>query len=134
MIVDDKRLLFTSDAGITALDKAANEIDKGFYSQKLSFIQIPHHGSKRNVGPKLLNRLLGESVAQGTSRDVLAIASTAKEGEPKHPHKAVLNAFSHRGAKVSATRGIGICHYHNAPQRQGWGSLTPEPYHYEYDE
>jgi beta-lactamase superfamily II metal-dependent hydrolase len=134
IVVDDRRLLFTGDAGITALDKAADQLDCCTTGAELRFMQIPHHGSKRNVGPTVLNRILGEPIAQGSSRSITAIASSAKEGEPKHPHKAVLNAFIHRGVKVLATKGMGIHHYNDAPQRQGWSSLEPEPYHYEYEE
>lgn len=134
IIVDGKRLLFTGDAGITALDKAADQIDGCTSSAELRFMQIPHHGSKRNVGPSVLNRIIGEPVIKGTERGITVVASSAKEGEPKHPHKAVLNAFTHRGAKTLATRGGHICHSSGAPQRNGWTSLTAEPYHHEYEE
>ncbi len=134
IIVDNKRLLFTADAGIAALDKAADEIESCLSGAELSFMQIPHHGSKRNVGPAVLNRILGDVVPKGVKRSFTAVASSAKEGAPKHPHKAVLNAFSHRGVEARVTRGKGIrCHY-NAPSREGWVVLDPEPYHYEYEE
>jgi beta-lactamase superfamily II metal-dependent hydrolase len=134
LIVEGRRLIFTGDAGITALDQAAGEIELCTSGAKLSFIQIPHHGSRRNVGPSVLNRIIGEPVDEGGSRNISAVASTAKEGEPKHPHKAVLNAFTHRGATVSATRGEGTQYAYNAPNRGGWVPLTPEPYHYAYDD
>ena len=134
LTVDGHRLLFTGDAGVTALSHAADQ--PFFYSQeaKLRFIQIPHHGSRRNVGPTVLNRLIGKPVSQGQSRDIIAIASTAKKGEPKHPRKAVINAFTHRGTKVLATRGNTINLAHNAPGRHGWGAVDPEPYHWTYDD
>lgn len=106
IIVDGKRLLFTGDAGITALDKAADQIDWCTSDAELRFMQIPHHGSKRNVGPSVLNRIIGEPVTKGTERGITVVASSAKEGEPKHLHKAVLNAFTHREAKTLATRGV----------------------------
>lgn len=134
IIVDNKRLLFTGDAGITALTAAANEIKNCHLGANLAFIQVPHHGSKRNVGPTLLNQLIGNPVAEGQTRKITAIASTAKEGEPKHPHKAVLNAFTHRGVKAIPTRGKNICHHFGAQTRNGWSSVSAEPYHYEYDE
>lgn len=134
IIVDDKRLVFTADAGIQALEYAADEIDGCLSGATLSLIQIPHHGSRRNVGPTVLNRLIGSPVAEGVQRGVTAIASTAKASEPKHPRKAVLNAFSHRGARVLVTRGQGIMHYHNSPGRAGWSPLTAEPYHFSYEE
>lgn len=134
VIVDEKRLVFTGDAGITALNSATDEIEKCTSGAKLSFIQVPHHGSRRNVGPSVLNRLLGEPVNEKEERNIVAIASTAKHGEPKHAHKAVLNAFTHRGVNVVSTRGCGVCHALGAGQRQGWGPVEAEPYHYKYND
>ena len=134
VIVDGRRLVFTGDAGITALDMAADELDACMSGADLKFLQIPHHGSRRNVGPSVLDRIIGAPIAEGESRGISAIASTATEGDPKHPHKSVLNAFTHRGATVSATRGSGIRHKFDAPDREGWSSLVPEPYHFEYDD
>ncbi len=134
VIVDDRRLVFTGDAGIDALHCAADELDCCIDPAELTFVQIPHHGSRRNVGPSVLNRIIGEPVAEGASRSVTAIASAARKGEPKHPRKSVLNAFTHRGVKVLATRGSGICHRYDSPQRQGWSSLDAEPYHWDFEE
>lgn len=134
IIVDGRRLLFTGDAGIQALEHAAEQVELCLSGAVLRFIQIPHHGSRRNIGKTVLNRLVGEPVAHGESRSITAIASTAKSGEPKHLRKAVMNAFTHRGVKVLATRGICICHHFDAPARNGWSSLAPEPYHFEYED
>ena len=98
LVVDGYRLLFTGDAGISALSNAVDELEV-FGQLNLRFLQIPHHGSRRNVGPTVLNRLIGEPMQQGEKRGITAIASTAKKGEPKHPRKAVMNAFTHRGVK-----------------------------------
>lgn len=134
ILIDGKRLVFTGDAGIDALHFAADEIEACIDPAPLSFFQIPHHGSRRNVGPTVLNRLIGNSVQEGESRSITAIASTAKNGEPKHPRKSVLNAFTHRGVRVLATRGRGICHFSGSPGREGWSSLDPEPYHWDFEE
>lgn len=134
LMVDGKRALFTGDAGIAALTHAADQIDQCTSGAELRFMQIPHHGSKRNIGPTVLNRIVGDPVINGVNREITAIASTAKNGEPKHPRKAVMNAFTHRGVKALATRGSNICHYHNAPSRNGWNVVDPEPYHFEYQE
>lgn len=134
LIVDGKRLVFTGDAGIDALHIAADELECCLDPAQITFVQIPHHGSRRNVGPCVLNRIIGEPVGEGVSRSITAIASTAKNGEPKHPRKSVLNAFTHRGVKVLATRGSGIRHYFGAPDRDGWSSLQPEPYHWDFEE
>lgn len=134
LIVDGRRLLFTGDAGIEALEMAADQIDLCISGAELKFMQIPHHGSKRNIGKTILNRLVGLPVAQGESRGITAIASTAKEGEPKHPRKAVMNAFTHRGVRAVATRGNGIRHHYDAPAREGWSGVEAEPYHFDYED
>ena len=134
LIIDGRRLIFTGDAGIEALEHVADQLEGCVDPAEISFIQIPHHGSRRNVGPSVLNRIIGEPVEEGISRGITAIVSCAKKSEPKHPRKSVLNAFTHRGAKVLATRGTGICHFNNALDRGGWSSLNPEPYHYDYEE
>jgi beta-lactamase superfamily II metal-dependent hydrolase len=134
LLVDGRRLVFTADAGIQALEYAADQIELCYSGAELKLIQIPHHGSRRNIGPTVLNRLIGEPVAPGIERGVTAIASTAKAGEPKHPRKSVLNAFLHRGTTVAVTRGKGIRHHYNAPSRANWVSIQTESYHFSYEE
>ncbi len=134
IITDERRLLFTGDAGITALEQAADQLDDCVDPAELKFIQVPHHGSRRNISSNVLDRIIGEPVGSGGTRDISAFASTAKDGEPKHPRKAVLNAFTHRGVKTIATRGQGICSNHNGPAREGWSGVDAEPYHFEYQE
>lgn len=133
LVVDGRKLIFTADAGIQALDHAANHLDACQLGAELKLVQIPHHGSRRNVGPGVLNRIVGQPVEEGQKRGISAIVSAASNSE-KHPRKAVLNAFTHRGATVSATRGGHIRHSWQAPSREGWKPLEPEPYHYELEE
>jgi beta-lactamase superfamily II metal-dependent hydrolase len=53
-------ILFTADAGVPALEQACSQLEAvGFDFNRLRIVQIPHHGSKRNVGPKILDRILG---------------------------------------------------------------------------
>lgn len=134
IITDERRLLFTGDAGITALEQAADQLDSCINPAELRFMQIPHHGSRRNISSNVLNRIIGEPLSNGESRDITAFASTAKDGEPKHPRKAVMNAFTHRGVKAIATRGSNKCSRYNSPAREGWVTAEAEPYHYEYQE
>ena len=131
---DGRLLLFTADAGITALSRAADEIKTSLPAVKLRLMQIPHHGSKRNVGPEVLDKLVGPPVVEGQTRGILAVASTAKFGEPKHPSKAVMNAFTHRGAGAYATRGKTLCARFGTEARRGWGPAEPEQYHRSYQE
>ena len=134
LTVQGYRLLFTGDAGITALAHAADHLASHFNEAELRFVQIPHHGSRRNVGPTILSRLVGRPLPREQSRGVTAIASTSKKGEPRHPRKAVMNAFTHRGVYALATRGSTMCHSYDAPARPGWSKVSREPYHWEYEE
>jgi len=123
--VDGHRLLFTGDAGILALDHAADEYEAiigPFMARPLSFFQVPHHGSRRNLGPTILNRMLGPKHA-GYGTPSAFVSSAA--ADPKHPSPKVVNAVTRRGGEVCATEGRTICHYHDAPIRAGWSTLTP---------
>jgi beta-lactamase superfamily II metal-dependent hydrolase len=135
--IDDRSFLFTADAGVPALDPAIDYAESaGVDTKKCFLVQIPHHGSKRNVGPTILDRMLGEK-HQEPAADRLACASAAKKGEPKHPAKKVTNAYQRRGSKgnVHATQGCGHRYSRDAPTRPGWGSsVTPLPFYDEVEE
>lgn len=131
---DDDALLFTGDAGIPALGASLDVLEgAGFDMNKFKFIQVPHHGSRRNVSPEILDRLLGPRLATDEHRRT-AFVSVAKGGEPKHPAKRVTNAFRRRGARVFSN-GAGNCilHHKDAPSR-GWGLLDCVPFFAEVEE
>jgi len=120
--LDGHRMLFTGDAGIVGLENAADEYEARygtFATAPLSFFQAPHHGSKHNLGPAILNRLFG-AIGQGFSAPT-AFISSAKLSE-KHPSPKVTNALGRRGARVFVTEGRTICHA--APMRDGWSALA----------
>ena len=96
-------------------------------NDSLSFIQVPHHGSRRNIGPEVLNKLVGNIVSEGGKSGVCAFISCAPDSD-KHPHQAVINAFTRRGAKVVTTEGTNKRHSNDAPARDGWTSVTPRSY------
>lgn len=119
----DKGYLLTGDAGIRALENTniyAESIGLNLASN-LRFIQIPHHGSRRNVSPSILNKLIG---GKGQSGNKIAFVSAGKNAK-KHPRQAVVNAFIRRGCKVVSTQGLTIRHQHNMPKREGWGPAEP---------
>lgn len=127
--VDGHHLLFTGDAGIQALERAADSYDEifgSFADAPLELIQVPHHGSKHNVGPTILNRILGSPTAPHAGKTVTAVCSSAKASK-KHPAARVVNAFSRRGCDVVATEGKTICAPHLVPTRPGWGPIPPIP-------
>lgn len=127
---DDKRFLFTGDAGSTALLKAYLKAGKdyGINLKDVEFIQIPHHGSKRNVGPKILDLLLGETVNEGVQTKTAFLSCPIKDNT-KHPSKKVINAFIRRGVKVITTRGSAKNHHSSGlPSREGWSNAAPETF------
>jgi len=122
--VGDDSLLFSADAGIPALTEAVMRLQReNFDFAKLKFLQVPHHGSKRNIGPRLLNILLGPRLPQPATVKTV-FASVSPEGAPEHPAKKVTNAFLRRGAPVHVTAGSPKCQRRNAPDR-GWSDSVP---------
>ncbi|MFH2050930.1 MAG: MBL fold metallo-hydrolase [bacterium] len=132
---NDKHLLFTGDAGIPALTAAADEIDAlGFFRpDHLRFIQVPHHGSRRNVGPTILNRIVGPKLAKETAR-MTAFVSVSKGAGEKHPSKKVTNAFRRRGAPVHSTQGTAKWHHFEAPTRGTYSTSDPLPLYTEVED
>lgn len=129
---DGRRMLFTGDAGVPALTRAADIADSlGIDLPSSRFVQVPHHGSRRNVGPTILTRLLGP---KGQEQNKTAYVSCAKD-DAKHPSKKVCNAFQRRGArdKVFSTDGQTKHHHHDAPDR-GWSAATPLPFYDDVEE
>lgn len=130
-----KALLFTGDAGIPALTEAADILDgSGIGANVATFIQVPHHGSRRNVGPTILNRLVGPKLNQEAVLRT-AFVSAGKDGAPKHPARKVTNAFRRRGAPVHTTQGLALRHHSlDVPPRSGYTASTPLPLYTEVDE
>ncbi|MBI5101569.1 MAG: MBL fold metallo-hydrolase [Nitrospirae bacterium] len=132
--IDGQNILLTGDAGIPALTDAVGRLQaEAFDFSTLKFIQVPHHGSRRNIGPTLLNTLIGPKISQPTSIKT-AFVSVSSGGAPKHPAKKVTNAFLRRGAPVHATVGSKKYYFNkNAPGR-GWTDSIPLPFYSEVDE
>lgn len=127
--IERKKFLFTGDAGVEALIGAIKKAENlGISLRDTNFIQIPHHGSKHNVGPSILNRIVGDKLQE---EEILktAFVSTPKKGDPKHPSRKVVNAFKRRGVKHFATMGSAKCYRsHDAPDR-GWSNAEPLPFY-----
>jgi beta-lactamase superfamily II metal-dependent hydrolase len=126
--VDDVQLLLTADAGVPALRWAyrkalAADIDL----RTCCFYQVPHHGSRRNIGPTILDAIVGPKLAYGANPKATAYVSAAPDGAPKHPSAKVTNAFRRRGVAVAATQGKCLSYSQNAPLRSGWGPIGGLP-------
>jgi beta-lactamase superfamily II metal-dependent hydrolase len=131
----NERFILTSDAGIPALSEAVLLLQRNnFNFESLKFTQVPHHGSRRNVGPTLLDQLLGPKLTFDPPTKRYAIVSATTLDHPKHPSKKVLNAFRRRGWEVHATAGITKRHQQGAPTRPTWGISIPAPFFNEVEE
>lgn len=129
--------LFTGDAGIGTLESAykyiISQVDYNSFLSKLKLFQIPHHGSKRNLGPAILNTLFPNVV---DNSHISAVVSCAKKSNTnvtlKHPHQAVINAFKRKSIGVYTTAGLASRKSKNMPGREGWKSAISLDYKSEY--
>lgn len=102
-------VLFTGDAGRLALTRAiAYAGTLGISLRGLNCVQIPHHGSRRNVSPSVLNNIIAQ----------IALVSVAPKSTT-HPRRQVTNAFKRRGARVFRTNGSFLNYTINWPRRTG---------------
>jgi len=126
-LFDRKRVLFTGDVGPQGLTEAADYAEQLGILSPPDFVQIPHHGSRRNVTPAVLDRWLGKPLGQQGTYRGSAFASVGKDAD-KYPRKKVKNAFIRRGYKVHATRGVGKRNHSGWGKRPGWTEAIPEQF------
>ncbi len=117
LVVGDKKLLFTGDAGKGALYKVIELTDNLKVTlNDLTFLDMPHHGSRRNIEPSILSKIDAK----------IAYISAPKEGDPKHPSRKVVNALIRRNTVVAVTKGQIICHHSpGVAIREGWQAVAP---------
>jgi beta-lactamase superfamily II metal-dependent hydrolase len=123
-----RRVLLTGDAGLRALNYAVYCAGRlGLPMQNFMFVQIPHHGSRRNIGPTILNQILGPIQAEGSATRFSAFVSAPKDDDT-HPRKMVLNAFTRRGGAVIATQGLSKVYWGGFPARAGYDAAPVLPF------
>lgn len=109
----NRKFLFTADAGADALKKAIDIYDLG----NCKWMQLPHHGSRRNITQDLIEHF---------SPDVAFVSAI---GDKKHPNKAVVNAIKKEGTKVYSTHyskgGNKWHHEGDVPERPSYKNATP---------
>lgn len=121
---EGKTVLLTADVGPAGLSEAA------YYAAALGltypkFVQIPHHGSRHNVTPAILDRWLGPRKPQGT---VVGTAfCSIGSNKPDYPRGQVKNGFIRRGYEVYANRNAMISHY-SGSGHSGLVPLVPEAF------
>lgn len=105
------KILFTADAGIPALNNVIEYAKNNNISLSgIEYLQVPHHGSKRNISPNILNNIMPKK----------AIVSCSADGAPKHPAKKVTNALIRRRTKVYTTSGNSLFCHCNRDSRPGY--------------
>jgi beta-lactamase superfamily II metal-dependent hydrolase len=115
--------LFTGDAGWPALKRAIATLELWkFDPNGYGFVHVPHHGSRSNLCPAVLDRLIGPMWPRSPPRKVALISAAALD--PKHPSGRVVNALVRRGAEVYATKGTNLLYRYDAPLRPGYGPVT----------
>lgn len=120
--VEDARVLFTGDAGAPALERASDHLDDvGRSGPVINVFDVPHHGSRHNLTPELLDRVLGY---RGVDTRGHAIASVGKEAVD-HPRPEVANAIKRRGYPVFCTRGTSLWwRSSDAPDRWAYSGVV----------
>ncbi|MCK5022066.1 MAG: hypothetical protein KAR54_02360 [Candidatus Pacebacteria bacterium] len=134
--INDNHILLTSDAGQPALTRVVNLLDSEEYDySKIKLIQVPHHGSHRNISPDLLDKLIGPKLDIETDiATKITVVSIARELDDKHPSKKVMNAFKRRGGPVHATNG-GLKYYGigDVPRQNEYPSSKSLPFFYKVE-
>lgn len=104
---DSKGVLLTADVGPIGLEEAANfGIQLGL--TRPTFVQVPHHGSRHNVTPAILDMWLGPKQPQGTA--IGTAFCSVGSNKLDYPRAQVTNAFMRRGFKVYSTRTKWVSH------------------------
>ena len=119
--LDGETHLLTSDAGVPALNRAWEVAEQKELAGPPTFVQIPHHGSRRNASSAWLDRLLGPA---GQDPCRTALVSVAPNSE-KHPSGKVINAYMRRGCNWAATAGGAKLYHHETPTRPDYHPVAP---------
>lgn len=120
-------VLLTGDAGRQALSTAAGfALQRGIDLTACTYYQVPHHGSRHNVSPTVLDFILGPRTSIPVSPRRYAVASVAA-GAKDYPRKSVSNAFLRRGVSVCKTAGSLVSISTGFPSR-GYVSAAQMPF------
>ena len=126
-IFEEGTVLLTADAGPVGLAEAAIYANSLGLLTAPTCIQVPHHGSRRNVTPSVLKLWLGMPLNNPNQTRGSAYCSVGKN-KTEHPRKKVKNAFIRRGYPVHVTRTQIKTHFMGWGLRPGWVTSQPEPF------
>lgn len=128
-----EKILLTGDAGVGTLDEAYHyALALGVPLPGIDRFDVPHHGSRRNVSPDILDKWLGPKLASQQEVGHFQAIISANRNDKNHPRKAVVRALIHRGAKVYQPVGV-LSSFKNSPSR-GWTSAALLDYPNEAEE
>lgn len=115
LTVEGRKILFTGDADADALTLAADYAENilSIPLNDLHLLHVPHHGSKQNVGPTILDRI------KATKAQI-----SAPVDSDRHPHQSVINALIRRGTNVYSTQGSHVLHHNTPGARGGWKPVS----------
>ncbi|MDR7336258.1 hypothetical protein [Roseateles asaccharophilus] len=122
--LDGKGILLTADVGPVGLTEAA-DYAAALGLNRPQFVQVPHHGSRHNVTPPILDRWLGPRQPQGTFIGTAFCSIGANK--PDYPRGQVKNAFMRRGFQVYSTRTKWLSHSAGGGHA-GAAAATPEEF------
>jgi hypothetical protein len=121
-------ILLTADAGLKALgETVTHAYQQGIALNNLWMFQVPHHGSRNNISPSMLDYIIGKPVQQGQTRSAHCIIS-AGAADQDHPRQVVVNALWRRGLKPQVTRNGTIRFHRGLQDRAGWTTVAPMPF------
>lgn len=123
------RFLFCGDAGVPALVNALRlGVSLGLPVDGYGFFHVPHHGSRHNLGPSLLNCMFGQPKATPSDHATATSFVSATKGDPKHPSRRLTNALNRRGVRPIVTSGASKLHYSSDYVDRGWTRADPVPF------
>jgi beta-lactamase superfamily II metal-dependent hydrolase len=125
----ESRFLLTADAGVGALtDALSGAAANGIDLVSPSVVQIPHHGSRRNVSPGVLDAILGGKLSDDQAKRGFAISSVAAKADG-YPRRVVENAFTRRGYQCTTTKEGWVNWTIGMTRRGGMNAVTVSPFH-----
>ncbi|QVJ80414.1 Metal-dependent hydrolase, beta-lactamase superfamily II [Prevotella sp. khp1] len=103
------KVLFTGDAGKEAINSALDYYEKnGGKASDFTVVQLPHHGSRKNIDPTILGRF-------GTPEYII---SCPPDGESEgHPSRRLINKILELNsqAKIYVTKKVNFIFHKNVP-------------------
>lgn len=124
---DGKKVLFTGDVGKRGLERAIEYAKtQNIDLNDLYLFDVPHHGSKRNLGKTAMSQI-GSSLA----------CISASDNDKKHPAKKVTNHLKKMGMKWTTTEDCAKCFPSSDifGAREGWGPIAySEEFHDDVEE